>query len=103
MSPLHSPIRETPPSRRELHELYPSSFTWEQLRILIKAGDLRLLRRHKDLQARLVLSCAIRFPFLLIFIRRYERWTKEAKAFYGSLGEFLLAKSIDAHLALARM
>ncbi|KAF9033607.1 hypothetical protein BJ165DRAFT_1515253 [Panaeolus papilionaceus] len=60
-----------PPTKEELHTLYPAKYTWNQLKMIINSGDLGLLQRHPDLQ------------------KRYEECNRELAKQYGSIVNYL--------------
>lgn len=61
-----------PPTKEELERLYPPLHSWDELKQLIRIGDLSLLKRHPDLQ------------------KRYNLWSNEICALHGSIVDYLI-------------
>lgn len=66
------PLGTGPPTHEELVAYYPAQFTWDQLRAFLVSGDLRLVRRHLELE------------------KRYHKWCDGIKQEHGSIGQSLL-------------
>ncbi|KAH8102124.1 hypothetical protein BXZ70DRAFT_54685 [Cristinia sonorae] len=69
--PVEVPLRTGPPTKEELIAHYPSKFTWNQLKTFLNSGDLGLLKRDKNLEA------------------RYRTWAKAIEREYGSMVNYL--------------
>ncbi|KZT42676.1 hypothetical protein SISSUDRAFT_1058447 [Sistotremastrum suecicum HHB10207 ss-3] len=60
------------PTHQELLVSYPPQYDWQELKNIIASGDLGLLKRHRDLQA------------------RYDLWSAKVREAKGSTVRFLL-------------
>lgn len=73
------PLGSGPPTHEEMIAHYPAQFTWDQLRAFLVSGDLRLMKRHHELD------------------KRYHRWCDGIKQEHGSLGMNLAFLSAQTH------
>lgn len=50
--PVGPPLGTGPPTKAELLAYYPAKCTWQELKAVVSAGDLRLLKRDPNLNRR---------------------------------------------------